>query len=247
MEQTIKIKIKILVSVLLATTLFTTSSFAVMPTPKPTTKVSKKATPKPAVSAKPASSKPSVSSKTTATKKPTKKPVKKKKKVKKTATPIPSPSPIWPPVGFTSKGGIYAKIPTGKELLGLLSAKVKLADDVKKCEKNACGAVVVAAEMQCRWWEIRSTVSMPDPADPAKKLLLGSLRTTYNSLSPRTYANILLISDEPLYLPAAIDPATNQELAPVLRTGISIGGISATCHKAATNETIPTSIYTPFK
>jgi len=217
-------KIKILVSVLLTTTLFTTSSSAVTPTPKPTTKVSKKATPKPAVSAKPASSKPSVSSKTTATKKPTKKPVKKKKKVKKTATPIPSPSPIWPPVGFTSKGGIYAKIPTGKELLGLLSAKVKLADDVKKCEKNACGAVVVAADIQCRWWEIRSTVSMIDPADPAKKLLLGSLRTTYNSLSPKTYANILLISDEPLYLPAAIDPATNQELAPVVRTGISIGG-----------------------
>ena len=240
-------KIKILVSVLLATTLFTTSSSAVTPTPKPTAKVSKKATPKPAVSAKPASSKPSVSSKTTATKKPTKKPVKKKKKVKKTATPIPSPSPIWPPVGFTSKGGIYAKIPTGKELLGLLSAKVKLADDVKKCEKNACGAVVVAADIQCRWWEIRSTVSMIDAADPAKKILLGSLRTTYNSLSPRTYANILLISDEPLYLPAAIDPATNQELAPVLRTGISVGGISATCHKAATNESIPTSIYTPFK
>jgi hypothetical protein len=245
MEQAMKIRI--LVSVLLATTLFTTSSSAVTPTPKPTAKVSKKATPKPAVSAKPASSKPSVSSKTTTTKKPTKKPVKKKKKVKKTATPIPSPSPIWPPVGFTSKGGIYAKIPTGKELLGLLSAKVKLADDVKKCEKNACGAVVVAADIQCRWWEIRSTVSMIDPADPAKKLLLGSLRTTYNSLSPKTYANILLISDEPLYLPAAIDPATNQELAPVLRTGISIGGISATCHKAATNETIPTSIYTPFK
>jgi hypothetical protein len=241
-------KLKIFISVLLATTLFTTSSYAVTPTPKPTAKVSKKATPKPAASAKPASAKPSVSSKTTATKKPTKKPVKKKKKkVKKTATPIPSPSPVWPPVGFTSKGGIYAKIPTGKELLGLLSAKVKLADDVKKCEKNACGAVVVAAEMQCRWWEIRSTVSMIDPADPAKKLLLGSLRTTYNSLSPRTYANILLISDEPLYLPAAIDPATNQELAPVLRTGISIGGISATCHKATTNEVIPTSVYTPFK
>jgi hypothetical protein len=88
---------------------------------------------------------------------------------------------------------------------------------------------------------------MIDPSDPAKKLLLGSLRTTYNSLSPRTYANILLISDEPLYLPAAIDPATNQELPPVARGGISLGGISATCHKAATSETIPTNIYTPFK
>jgi len=241
-------KIRIFVSVLLTTTLFTTSSSAVTPTPKPTTKVSKKATPKPAASAKPASAKPSVSSKTTATKKPTKKPVKKKKKkVKKTATPIPSPSPVWPPVGFTTNAGIYAKIPTVKELRGLLSAKLKLAADVKKCEKNACGAVVVAADIQCRWWEIRSTVSMIDPADPAKKLLLGNLRTTYNSLSPKTYANILLISDEPLYLPTAIDPVTNQELLPVARTGISIGRISATCHKSATNETIPTNIYTPIK
>ena len=241
-------KVRLFISILIATSLFTSSSFAVTPTPKPTATVSKKATPKPAASAKPTTSKPNVSSSTTTTKKPTKKPVKKKKKkVKKTATPIPSPSPIWPPVGFTSKNGIYAKIPTGKELLGLLSAKVKLADDVKKCEKNACGAVVVAADMQCRWWEIRSTVSMIDPSDPAKKLLLGSLRTTYNSLSPRTYANILLISDEPLYLPAAIDPATNQELPAVARGGISLGGISATCHKAATSETIPTNIYTPFK
>ena len=241
-------KAKLFVSILVVTTLFTTSSYAVTPTPKPTTKVSKTATPKPATSAKPVSSKPSVSSTTTSTSKPTKKPVKKKKKrVKKTATPIPSPSPVWPPIGFTSKDGIYAKIPTGKELLGLLSAKIKLADDVKKCEKNACGAVVVAADMQCRWWEIRSTVSMIDPSDPAKKLLLGSLRTTYNSLSPRTYANILLISDEPLFLPVAIDPATNLELPAVARTGISIGSISATCHKSATNEVIPSSIYTPFK
>ena len=240
-------KAKLFVSILVATTLFTSSSYAVTPTPKPTTKASTEATPKPAVSAKPATAKPSISSSSTTTKKPTKKPVKKKKKVKKTATPIPSPSPVWPPVGFTANAGIYAKIPTGKELLGLLSAKVKLAADVKKCETNACGAVVVAADIQCSWWEIRSTVSMIDPADPAKKILLGSLRTTYNSLSPRTYANILLISDEPLYLPAAIDPATNQELPPVARTGISIGSISATCHKSATNETIPTSIYTPFK
>ena len=240
-------KIRIFISVLLATTLFATSSSAVTPTPKPTAKASKTATPKPAASAKPTSSKPSVSSSSTTTKKPTKKPVKKKKKVKKTATPIPSPSPVWPPVGFTANAGIYAKIPTGKELLGLLSAKVKLAADVKKCEKNACGAVVVAADIQCRWWEIRSTVSMIDPADPAKKLLLGNLRTTYNSLSPKTYANILLISDEPLYLPTAIDPVTNQELLPVARTGISIGRISATCHKSATNETIPTNIYTPIK
>ena len=234
MEQRLKKFVALfLISIL---TLSTTSAIAASPTatPKPSAKTTATET------KKPATKKPAVKKKKKVVKK-------KKKKVKKTATPIPSPSPVWPPVGFTTNAGIYAKIPTVKELRGLLSAKLKLAEDVKKCEKNACGAVVVAADIQCRWWEIRSTVSMVDPSDPAKKLLLGSLRTTHKSLSPKTYANILLISEEPLYLPPAIDPATNQELPAVARTGISIGGISATCHKATTNETIPTSIYTPFK
>ena len=106
--------------------------------------------------------------------KPTKKPVK-KKRVKKTATPIPSPLPVWPPVGFTANNGIYAKIPSGKELLGLISAKIGLATDVKKCESNACGAVIVAADYLCKWWEIKSTVSGVDPNDLNKKVLLGLL------------------------------------------------------------------------
>lgn len=238
--------IKIFLSVLISSTLFISTSSAITPTPKPSNKVSPKATPSPNKTVKPGKTS-AVNETKKPSKKPTKKPVKKKKKVKKTATPIPSPSPIWPPVGFTVNNGIYAKIPTRKELLGLLSAKVKLADAVKKCETNACGAVVVAADIACRWWEIRSTVSIIDPADPAKKLLLGSLRTTYNALSPQTYANILLISDEPLYLPVALDPATNLELPPVARSGISVGGISATCHKSNTSEMIPTNTYTPFK
>ena len=33
----------------------------------------------------------------------------------------PSPSPKWPPVGFTVKGEIYAKVPTVKELVGIAS------------------------------------------------------------------------------------------------------------------------------
>ena len=42
---------------------------------------------------------------------------------KKTAKPIPSPSPKWPPQGFKGKDGVYAKVPSSKELVGLLSAK----------------------------------------------------------------------------------------------------------------------------
>ena len=242
-----RIKLKYVLAALLCSVMFTTNVQAATPTPKP--KPSSKATPSKNATVKPdtkSSTKPS-SSKKVSTSKATKKPVKKKKKVKKTATPIPSPSPIWPPVRFTSNKGIYAKIPTGKELLGLISAKKGLAADVVKCESNACGAVIVAADYSCRWWEIKSTVSGSDLNDQNKKLLLGTLRTTYGPLSPKTYANILLISDEPLFLPQTIDPLTQLPAPAVPRVGIVVGNISATCHKSATEEKIPTNIYTPVK
>ena len=248
-------KLKYVLAALLCSVMFTTNVQAATPTPKPSSKAtpSKNATVKPYTknSANPTPSKTVSTSKATkkpASSKATKKPVKKKKKkVKKTATPIPSPSPIWPPVGFTSNKGIYAKIPNGKELLGLISAKKGLAADVVKCESNACGAVIVAADYSCRWWEIKSTVSGSDVNDQNKKVLLGTLRTTYGPLSPKTYANILLISDEPLFLPQTIDPLTQLPAPAVPRVGIVVGNISATCHKSATEEKIPTNIYTPVK
>jgi len=235
-------KFKLVVSIFLSTLLISTNSNAATPTPKPT------ATAKP--SAKPVATKSGSTAQTspsaTTSKKPKKKPVK-KKRVKKTATPIPSPSPVWPPIGFTASNGIYAKIPTGKELVGLISAKIGLATDVKKCETNACGAVIVAADFICKWWEIKSTVSGVDPSDPNKKVVLGSLRTTYGGVRPNTYASILLISDEPLFMPPPNDPNTGQPTAPVAKNGIVVGGIQAICHKSATSETIPSNVYTPAK
>jgi len=235
-------KFKLLISIVLSGLLTATSSYAATPTAKPS--VTSKPSPTPAASKSTTTAQSSPSS--TSTKKPTKKPVK-KKRVKKTATPIPSPSPVWPPVSFTANNGIYAKIPTGKELLGLISAKIGLATDVKKCETNACGAVIVAADFICKWWEIKSTVSRVDPSDLNKNILLGSLRTTYGELGPQTYANILLISDEPLFMPAATDPNTGQIATPVANNGIVVGNIQAICHKSATEEKIPTNIYTPAK
>jgi hypothetical protein len=235
-------KFKLVISIFLSTLLVSTSSNAATPTPKPT--ATAKPSPKPAATKSTSTVKSTPSTKTT--KKPTKKPVK-KKKVKKTATPIPSPSPVWPPIGFTASNGIYAKIPNGKELVGLISAKVKLATDVKKCETNACGAVIVAADFICKWWEIKSTVSGVDPSDPNKKVLLGSLRTTNGGIRPNTYASILLISDEPLFMPPATDPSTGLPAAPVAKNGIVVGGIQAICHKSATSEVLPTNVYTPAK
>jgi hypothetical protein len=235
-------KFRLAISILLSLLLISNTSYAATPTPKPSVTAKPSPTPAATKSASTAQSSPSSSS----TDKPTKKPVK-KKRVKKTATPIPSPLPVWPPVGFTANNGIYAKIPSGKELLGLISAKIGLATDVKKCESNACGAVIVAADYLCKWWEIKSTVSGVDPNDLNKKVLLGSLRTTYGELGPKTYANILLISDEPLFMPTTTDPNTGQAAAPVAKNGIVVGNIQAICHKSATEEKIPTNIYTPTK
>ena len=231
-------KRKLLIAAITSSSLLLSSAYAATPTPKASP--SKKATP--AVS-KSATAKPEASS---TTKKPTKKPVK-KKKVKKTATPIPSPSPVWPPVRFTANKGIYAKIPTSKELLGLISAKAGLAELVKKCESNACGAVIVAADYRCEWWEIKSTVYGIDPSDVSKKIALGKLRTLYGPLSAKTYANIILVSDEPLYGPSVLDPESGQTISGPARNGISVGGISAICHKSGTDEKFPANIYTPIR
>ena len=231
-------KKRLLIAAITASSLLLSSSYAASPTPKASS--STKASP--AVS-KSATAKPTASS---TTKKPTKKPVS-KKKVKKTATPIPSPSPVWPPVRFTANKGIYAKIPTSKELLGLISAKAGLAEIVKKCELNACGAVIVAADYRCEWWEIKSTVYGVDPNDASKKVTLGKLRTLYGPLSAKTYANIILVSDEPLYGPSVLDPNSGQTIAGPARNGISVGGISAICHKSGTDEKFPANIYTPIR
>lgn len=232
-------KRNLLIAAITSSSLLLSSAHAASPTPKASP--SAKATP---VVSKSANATPSVSS---TTKKPTKKPVKKKKKVKKTATPIPSPSPVWPPIGFTANKGIYAKIPTSKELLGLISAKAGLAEVVKKCESNACGAVIVAADYRCEWWEIKSTVYGVDPNDASKKVTLGKLRTLYGPLSAQTYANIILVSDEPLYGPSVLDPNSGQTVAGPARNGISVGGISAICHKSGTDEKFPANIYTPIR
>ncbi len=233
-------KIKLLVATLMSAVMVTSVANAATPTPKPTAKATPKPTAKSTVKATP---------KPTTTKKVTKKPVVKKKKkkvVKKTATPIPSPSPVWPPSSklFTSNKGVYAKIPTGKELIGLISAAKGLAADVKKCEENACGAVIIAADYTCKWWEIKAAVTGANPSDPTKRVLLGNLRTTYPLLAPKTYANVLLISDEPIYTPGSIDPTTGLLGAPVPINGISVGSIAAICHKAETDEKLPSNTYT---
>lgn len=103
-----------------------------------------------------------------------------------------SPSPKWPPAGFAFESGVYARVPTSKQLVSVISAKKFLANQVKNCKKFVCGAVQVAAEPGCQWWEVDSHVYSKE------KVLLGKLKTIVGTSSPFEIKTILLVSPEPI-------------------------------------------------
>ena len=191
-----------------ATTKATTkATVSAKPTAKTTAKPTAKTTAK--VSTKPSASSSSTSS-ATSTSKPTVKP-KPKPKPRKKIKVSPSPKPKWPPVGFEYESGIYAKIPTSKELVGVISAKGNLASQVAACSKFICGAVQVASEPGCLWWEVNSKVYGQN------KELIGSLQTISGQSLAREVKTILLISPEPLesleYV-SSIEVVCHQEAKP---------------------------------
>lgn len=218
-------------SLLLALALAVSGSSAIAATKKPsptptvkatvkaTSKSTAKATAKPSVSsttkstAKPvASSTSKTTSTSTSTAKPTVKPKPKPKpKPRKKIRVSPSPKPKWPPVGFEYEAGIYAKIPTSKELVGVISAKGNLASQVAACSKFICGAVQVASEPGCLWWEVNSKVYGQN------KELIGALQTIAGQSLAREVKTILLISPEPLesleYV-SSIEVVCHQEAKP---------------------------------
>lgn len=193
-------KVALFISVALIASSSSALAATKKPTPTPTVKSTAKATAKPNVkpTVKPTAketSKPTISASPTATTtaKATVKPKPKPKpKPKKTARKTPSPKPKWPPAGFAIESGVYAKVPSSKELIGILSARNVLASQVEACTKFVCGAVLVASEPGCRWWEVNSRVYGQD------KSVIGSLQTISGASKPKEIKTILLISPEPL-------------------------------------------------
>lgn len=191
-------KLALLISVALIASSSSAHAATKKPTPTPTVKSTAKTTAKPTVkptakaTVKP-SAKPTVSASPAATAKATVKPKPKPKpKPKKTVRKSPSPKPKWPPAGFAIESGVYAKVPSSKELIGILSARNVLASQVEACTQFVCGAVLVASEPGCRWWEVNSRVYGQD------KSVIGSLQTISGASKPKEIKTILLISPEPL-------------------------------------------------
>ncbi len=192
MEQRLK---KLIATFLIsALTLSTTSALAATstPTPKPPAKTS---------------AKPTAESSTKETKKPAakKKPVK-KKVVKKKKKKLPPLQPVlcfgknWPPSGFTQNGEVFAKIPTATQLQcessdNYAPSKVILRADLQKCDEFACGAVAVASETGCTWWEVKSTFEQIDLKTGKIEATLGTLRTVSAKTKPKAIQSIMLISE----------------------------------------------------
>ena len=146
----------------------------------------------------------------------------------------PSPKAAWPPKGFKANAGIYAKIPTAVELIGIVSNNKTLTGQlaqkvggVRICEKYSCGVIQLASVTGCVWWEVTANVVGQVSATDKTKKTFGTIRTTLNQTKAKTILTALLISEE------------------ILNSKNVISNIAASCHQEATTEKIPSNTYQP--
>ena len=226
MEQRLKKLIAtLLISVL---TLSTASAIAATSTPKPSAKPTVKASTKPEVKE---------------TKKPAaKKKIVKKKKKRKKLPPLQAVAcfgKAWPPSGFTQNGEVFAKIPTAAQLQcessdNFTPAKVFLRADLRKCDEFACGAVTVASETSCSWWEVTSTFERIDLKSGKVDQTLGTLRTVSQGTKAKAFQSIMLISE-----------IKHKDADGKILNNIKASGIAVSCHHDAIPDLSKRNFFTP--
>ena len=170
----------------------------------------------------------SASAKAPVKKAPVKKaPVKKKKK--KVVKLSPSPSPKWPPVGFKTDAlgetKLYLKVPTAKELVGILSAKSALASQVKACTQFTCGAVQVASETGCRWWRVNAEVIGATSAEDRTAKTFGKITADVTRSAAKQIVTVLLVTTEPI------------------GAGHIVSNINVDCNQGDPTGPIPNTVY----
>jgi len=206
-------------------TLSVTSAFAATPkpTPKPTqksgTEVSAKETKKPEAK---------------------KKVVKKKKKKK-----LPPLQPVicygekWPPSGFAQNGEVFAKIPKTKELqcessLNSSPSKAPLRADLLECDKYACGAITVASENRCTWWEVTSTFERVDLKTGKIEAVLGNLRTISKGTNAQVFQSIMLVSQ-----------IKHRDADGNILKNIKASNLAISCHHNPAPDLVKRNFFTP--
>jgi len=226
MESRLRKLIATFVIAALALSVTSASAATPKPTPKPTQKTGSE------VSAK-------------ETKKPVakKKVVKKKKKKKKKKLPPLQPvvcfGEKWPPSGFTQNGEVFAKIPTAAELqcdssLNSSPSKAPLRADLLECDEYACGAITVASENRCTWWEVTSTFERIDLKTGKVEALLGSLRTVSKGTNAQVFQSIMLVSD-----------IKHRDADGNILKNIKASNLAISCHHNPAPDLVKRNFFTP--
>ena len=137
----------------------------------------------------------------------------------------------WPPIGFENKRDVYAKVPNARQVLDAATTDKKLRDRLnsKICDQNTCGAVMVAAEAGCVWWEITGDVIGPKSATDKSITKFGRVRTLYGLTIGKEIKTILIVSGEPRKLQT------------------QVVNIDAICHTDNPTEKLPSESYEPVK
>ena len=161
----------------------------------------------------------------------------KKKLVAKKRKPVqPSPAPSWPPRGFTSVGTAFARIPTGAELVGILSATSDGAAQISSCaidpkSPNApaysCTAILVGSTGRCTWWKISAIVTGIDLANSSGRISLGEISVTQPGAAAKTIQTIFLVSPVPL------------------QSGVRFSAIHARCGIGPSSNPVPSTTFIP--
>ena len=188
--------IRKLIAALMLTALFTpTVATAASPSPKPTAHSTAKSSAKSTAKAAPKSTASTKTTKSATTKHTVVHHYYPRKKV----IVSPSPKPVWPPKGYAANNGVYAFIPSGTQLVSLLSSQSTLNSQVSQCKSMACGAVYVGSDSDCQYWEINSKVYGPNPADVTSMIEYGTLRTLAPATKAQKILPVILLSGEPLF------------------------------------------------
>jgi hypothetical protein len=90
------------------------------------------------------------------------------------------------------------KVPTAKEVVGILSTRSALTAQVKACTSFTCGAVFVASEIGCRWWQVTGEVVGPTSAVDKTLKTIGKITTSVSKSDPKQIITILLVTTEPI-------------------------------------------------
>jgi hypothetical protein len=219
-------RLKKLIATFLVSILTLSATSALAATSTPTPKPSAKSEAKTATDAKEKPAK--------------KKPIKKKKKKK-----LPPLQPVlcfgknWPPSGFTQNGEVFARIPTAAQLQcetsdNFAPSKVILRSDISKCDDFACGAVTVASETGCTWWEVKSTFERIDLKTGKIEATLGTLRTFSQRTKPKAIQSIMLVSE-----------IKHRDADGKVLNNIKASGLEVSCHHNAAPDLTQRNFFQP--